>query len=437
MSTQTVLPIDRASLVELSKARQEPEWMTTLRGQALELAGTLELPTLEKTRIDRWNLASFGTYKAGVKLASLEELPASAKSLLQNDGQGHPDNLIVQKNSGVVYSSVSETLKQQGVVFMSLEEALQTHGELVQKYFMSVVGKDENRLTALHTALWSGGVFLYVPKNVQVEVPVQALFVTDDAEASFSPHVLIVAEQHASVTYVDNFVSEGSLNGLVQNGVVEVVVKPGAKVTFASVHNLDESVTDLTYRRALVENDGSIEWIVGEMHYGNAMSDTTSILKGNGSTSDAKVICVGTGEQKLNVSTRAVHFGKSSDSQMITRAVMRDGATAIINGITKIEKGATKANGEQTEKVLMLSPKARGDANPILLIDEDDVTAGHAASVGQVNPEQVYYMMSRGVSREEAERLIIYGFLAPVVSQIPLEQIASQLQLLVERKLGQ
>ncbi|WP_426451934.1 Fe-S cluster assembly protein SufD [Paenibacillus sp. S-38] len=435
MSTQTVLPIDRSSLVELSKSRQEPEWLTSLRGEALELAGSLELPTLEKTRIDRWSLSSFGTYKASAPMANLGQLPETARQLLPAEDQ--LDNLLVQRNSGVVYNALAESLKAQGVVFTSLEEAVRTHGDLVQKHLFSVVKKDENRLTALHSALWSGGVFLYVPKNVNVEVPLQALFLTDDAEASFSPHVLIVAEQHASVTYVDNFVSEGSLNGLVQNGVVEVVVGAGAKVTFASVHNLNNTVTDLTYRRAVVENDGSIEWVIGEMHYGNAMSDTSSILKGNGSTSDAKVICVGTNDQKLNITTRAVHFGKSSDSQMITRAVMRDEATAIINGITKIEKGATKANGEQTEKVLMLSPKSRGDANPILLIDEDDVTAGHAASVGQVNPEQVYYLMSRGISKAEAERLIIYGFLAPVVSDIPLEQVASQLQLLVERKLGQ
>lgn len=437
MSAQTVLPIDRQSVAEQSQARREPEWMTQLRVEALELAESLELPKLEKTRIDRWNLQSFGSYKANEPLSSLDQLPEAATALLQNEGQGKPDNLLVQRNSGVVYHSVSEQLKAQGVIFTSLQDALEQHGDLVKSYFMSVVGKDENRLTALHAALWSGGVFLYVPKNVQVEVPVQALFLTDDAEASFSPHVLIVAEQHASVTYVDNYLSEGNLGGLVQNGIVEVVVKPGAKVTFASVHHLSDSVTDLTYRRALVENDGSIEWIVGEMNSGNAMSDTTTLLKGNGSQSDAKVICVGTNDQKLNITTRAVHFGKSSESGMITRAVMRDEATAIVNGVTKIEKGATKANGEQTEKVLMLSPKARGDANPILLIDEDDVKAGHAASVGQVNPEQVYYLMSRGISRAEAERLIIYGFLDPVVAEIPLELVQNQLRSIVERKLGQ
>jgi Fe-S cluster assembly protein SufD len=430
MSTETILPIDRNAVLELSRSKQEPEWLTTLRSEALALAETLELPKLEKTRIDRWSLSSFGSYKEVAKLSSLNELPEAVQGLT------NPDNLIVQKNSGIVYRQVLEQLKQQGVIFTDLETAVKEHSELVKPYLMKAVEAGENKLTAMHAAMWSGGVFIYVPKNVQVEVPLQALFIADNADASFSPHVLIVAETHSSVTYVENFVS--SLQGsLVQNGVVEVFVKPGAKVSVASVHNMEESVTDLTYRRAIIENDGNVQWIIGEMNYGNSMSDTTSILKGNGSDSDAKVICVGTEDQKLNLTTRVVHFGKNSTSDMITRAVMRDQSTAIINGVTKIEKGATGTNGQQTEKVLMLSPKARGDANPILLIDEDDVKAGHAASVGQVNKEQVYYLMSRGISKDEAERLIIYGFLAPVVSQIPIKNIEEQLQRLVERKLGQ
>ena len=179
----------------------------------------------------------------------------------------------------------------------------------------------------------------------------------------------------------------------------------------------------------------SIDWIIGEMNDGNGLSDTTSILKGNGSKSNTRAVCIGMGEQQLDLTTRAVHIGKHSDSNMVTRAVMQDQATAIINGITKIEHGATHANGEQTERVLMLSPQARGDANPMLLIDEDEVTAGHAASVGQVDENQIYYMMSRGISREMAERLIIYGFLEPIVKSIPLKEVSEQLQKLVERKL--
>ncbi|RTE09315.1 Fe-S cluster assembly protein SufD [Paenibacillus whitsoniae] len=431
MSNQTTLSIDSNSVLELSRSKQEPEWMTTLRSEGLSLANSLDLPTLEKTRIDRWSISSYGSYKAQSPVASVDALPAVSQGLAGGE------NVIVQRNSGIVFTQVSEALKAQGVIFTDLETAVREHADLVKPYFMKAVEANENQVTATHAALWNGGVFIYVPKNVVIEAPLQALFIADDAEATFAPHILIVAEQFSSVSFVENFVSALGGAPLVQNGVVEVFTKPGARVSYSSVHSMEESVTDLTYRRAILEDDSAIAWVVGELNYGNSMSDTTSILRGKGSDSDAKVICVGTQEQKLNLTTRAVHWGKASTSDMITRAVMRDGATAIINGITKIEKGATGCNGQQTEKVLMLSPKARGDANPILLIDEDDVKAGHAASVGQVNAEQVHYLMSRGITKEEAQRLIIYGFLAPVVSEIPVKSVEDQLQSLVERKLGQ
>lgn len=434
MSIQNVLPIDRNSVADLSKSRNEPLWLTELRLQALELAGSLELPKLEKTRIDRWQLDSYGTYKSPVPLHKLEQLPESVKLLLGEEEQ--PANLIVQRNSGAVWKQLSDELAQQGVIFTDLETAAREHSDLVQKYFMSVVKPNENRITALHAALWNGGVFLYVPRNVEVKVPLQAIYFSDDADATFAPHVLIVAESNSSVVYVDDYLSEDG-DRFVHNGVVEVIAKPGARVRFATVHNLGTGSTGLTYRRAVVENDARVEWIVGELNSGNAMSDTDTLLKGNGSSSDAKIISVGKGDQKLNFTTRATHFGKNTPSDMITRAVMKDEATAIINGVTKIEKRATGANGQQTERVLMLSPKARGDANPILLIDEDDVKAGHAASVGQVNPEHMYYLMSRGISRTEAHKLVVYGFLAPVISEVPLPHVQKQLQSLVERKLEQ
>jgi len=295
---------------------------------------------------------------------------------------------------------------------------------------------DENKLTALHTALWNGGVFLYVPPGVKIQTPLQSIFLTDDIHATFAPHILIIAEANSSVTYVDNYASSDLPGNLVHNGVVEVFAKKGSHVQFASVHNMERTVIDLCYRRAIVDNDARIDWIIGEMNDGESMSDTTSILKGNGSSSDAKVICVATGDQKLNISTRAVHHGMHTSSDMITRAVLLNSATAIINGITKIEKGATHSNGQQTERILMLSPTARGDANPLLLIDEDEVKAGHAASVGQVNEEQIHYLMSRGITLEKAMKLIIYGFLAPVVAEIPIAAVEQQLRTVAERKLG-
>lgn len=431
MNTQTVLPVEASAVAAFSEQNQEPAWLKERRIQALELAGSLELPKPEKTKLDRWNLQNYGTPATTQETG---ELPESISALVDPE---HNSNLIVQRNSAVTVVQLSEELASKGVIFTDLETAAREHGDLVKQYLGSVIPADENQVSALHQAVWNGGVFLYVPKNVEIEVPMQAVFLSDQENTLFAPHVLIIAESNSRVTYVDNYVSGDFAAELIHNGAVEVIVKAGAKVQFATVHNLGSQITDLTYRRAAVENDGSIEWIIGEMNSGDSLSETLSVLKGNGSLSDAKIIAVGSGSQRLNLTTKATHFGKSSESQMITRAVMREEAAAIINGITKIEKGATKANGEQTEKVLMLSPKARGDANPILLIDEDDVKAGHAASVGQVNPEQIYYLMSRGISREQAERLVIYGFLAPVVSEIPLEQLQKQLQALVERKLGQ
>ncbi len=431
MSTEVSNPVERAYAEEVSRGKGEPAWLTALRGEAAELSASLEWPKPEKIRIDRWNLGALGQHGQNTALASENELPEQAASLVAG-----AQALLVQRGSGNVLRRLPDELAAKGVIFMDLETAASEHPDLVQKYLFKAIAKDENKLTALHAALWNGGVFLYVPKNVEVEVPLQALFYNEDASVSFAPHIVIVAERHSRVTYVDNALTVGGGADAVHHSMVEIFVEAGAHVDFASIHQLGSNVIDMSVRRAVLENDARIQWVIGDLNDGNVMSDTLSVLKGNGSSSDAAVVSIGAGKQRMSLTTQAKHFGLNSDSNMVTRAVMRDEATAIINGITKIEKGATKANGVQTEKVLMLNPKARGDANPILLIDEDDVTAGHAASVGQVNPEQVYYLMSRGISKQDAERLIIYGFLAPVVTEIPIDAVREQLQQLLERKLN-
>lgn len=433
MSTQLSTPTDRQSAEALARSKGEPQWLVDLRGEAAELAGTLEWPKPEKVKIDRWNLTAVGNYEQAGAVASVAELPEVVRDLVTEG----TENLLVQQNSSVVWKQLSAELAAKGVIFTDLETACREHGDLVQQYLFQAVAKGDNKLNALHAALWNGGVFVYVPRNVEVELPLQAILHNNNADAAFAPHILIVAESNSSVTYVDYVLSEpGSITApFVHHSIVEVFVKSGAHVRFGSIHHLAENGVDMSIRRAIIENDGQMEWVIGDLNDGNTLSDTTSVLKGNGSNSDAKVISIGKNDQKMSLTTQAIHFGRSSESNMVTRAVMKDSASAIINGITKIEKGATKANGVQTEKVLMLSPKARGDANPILLIDEDDVKAGHAASVGQVNVEQVHYLMSRGITKKDAERLIIYGFLAPVVSEIPIDAVREQLQRLLERKL--
>jgi Fe-S cluster assembly protein SufD len=432
MSVDVQLRFDREAITEYSKANQEPDWFLEKRLSALQLAGELELPSLEKTKIDKWNFDKFLPFQTVEKAASVNELDDVVKEQIDVNAV---KNLLVQKNASVVFRAAADEWKRQGVIFTDFATALREHGDLVQKYLLDAVKPDEHKLTALHTAVINGGVFLYVPKNVEVDVPLQVVFEVAGDDALLCPHVLIVAEANSKVTYVDTYVSaEGS--NMVANSIVEVYVGAGASVQVASVRSLSEKVHDYTFRRAVVDRDGKMVWILGEMNDGNTVANNTTILKGSGSCAETKTVSIGTGSQRQNLTSQVQHIGTHSESDMVSKAVMTGEATTILNGITKIEKGAEKSNGEQAESILMLSEKARGDANPILLIDEDDVKAGHAASVGRFSEMSIFYLMSRGISRQEAERLIILGFLEPVVAEIPIEEVKNRLRQALERKLG-
>ncbi|GAB6935242.1 MAG: Fe-S cluster assembly protein SufD [Bacillota bacterium] len=433
MSVEMDVQLDRQAITRFSQDGGEPDWMRALRLESLERAEALPLPKLEKISLKNWNFTRFTPFKAEARLLSPETLPQDLRNLF---AAGENRNVLVQQNSSVVYRQVAEDLARKGVVFTDLATALREHGDLVRRYFGKAVNPDENKLTALHAALWSGGAFLYVPKGVEVDLPVQAVYWAADAGVGLFPHVLIVAEANSSVTYVENVVSDEPEREAVHLGVMEVFVGPGARVRVASVRHLAAGMTDVVYRRAVVARDGRIEWILGEMGSGNTISENATVLQEDGACADTKLVALAGGEQKASFTSRVVHIGRHTESTILAKGVIMDAATAVLNGITKIEKGATKANGEQAESVLMLSDKARGDANPILLIDEDDVKAGHAASVGKLDELQLYYLMSRGISREEAERLLIHGFLAPVVSEIPIAGVKERLQLVIERKLG-
>jgi len=432
MSVDVQLRFDAEAITQYSKANQEPAWFLEKRLAGLKAAGELRLPALEKTKIDKWNTQEFEPFQTTAKVASASELSELVKEQIDADSV---KNLLVQKNASTLFFAATEELKAQGVIFTTFADALVSHGDLVQKYLLNVVAYDEHKLTALHTAVVNGGVFLYVPKNVEVDVPLQAVYEIAGDNALLCPHVLIVAEANSKVTYVDTYVS-GEGKNMVANSIVEVYVGPGASVQVASVRSLSTDVHDYSFRRATVDRDGKMEWILGEMNDGNTVANNTTILKGTASIAETKSISVGTGSQRQNLTSQVQHIGTHSESDMVSKAVMTGEAVSILNGITKIEKGAEKANGVQAENILMLSEKSRGDANPILLIDEDDVKAGHAASVGRFSEESIYYLMSRGITRQGAERLIILGFLDPVVAEIPVEEVKNKLRQALERKLG-
>lgn len=433
MTTETKLPFDQEYITSFSKEMNEPEWLTELRVQALNAADTLPMPRPDKTKITNWNFTQFE--KLLVKseaYTNLSELPEEVKLLVGEEAKNN--SLYVQRNNKPAYLSVSQELLDKGVIFTDIFTAAREHGDLLKKYYMTAVKTDEHRLTAFHAAFVNGGAFLYVPKNVEITEPIQTIFIHDDAEANVINHVLVVAEDNSSVVYVENYISTVDSADSKFNIVSEVVANANARIQYGAVDTLAKGTTTYVNRRGIADRDAKIEWSLGLMNDGNTISENTTNLVGDGSFGDTKTVVVGRGEQIQNFTTQVVHFGKNSEGYILKHGVMKDSASSIFNGIGKIEHGATKANAEQESRVLMLSEKARGDANPILLIDEDDVTAGHAASVGRVDPVQLYYLMSRGIPQKEAERLVIHGFLAPVVNQLPIEGVKKQLVEVIERK---
>ncbi|MCG1026954.1 Fe-S cluster assembly protein SufD [Virgibacillus halodenitrificans] len=433
MTVETKLPYDKSYVENYSVNQNEPAWMKELRLQALEQAEHLEMPKPDKTKINRWNFTRFKHGAEGEAFSSLKELPAELEEFLDKDNA--PENLLIQRNNSVAYSTLSKELRDKGVIFTDIFTALKEHGELVQRYYMKdAVSVDEHRLTALHAALMNGGIFVHVPKNVQIDVPIQTIFWQEDPEAALFNHVLVVAEENSSLTYVENYISQNQNEETVANIVTEVIAQDNAKISFGAVDNFASGTTVYNNRRGVAYRDATIDWALGQMNDGNTVSENITHLIGDNAVSNAKTVSVGRGKQIQNFTAKIVHFGKNSEGHILQHGVMKESATSIFNGIGKIEHGASKSNAEQESRVLMLSEKARGDANPILLIDEDDVTAGHAASVGRVDPLQLYYLMSRGISQAEAERLIIHGFLAPVVNQLPIESVKNQLTQVIERK---
>ena len=434
MTTET-LNISEEQLVDYSKAHNEPSWMTELRQKALKLTETLEMPKPDKTKLRKWDFDSFKQHEVkGQSFSNLSELPEAIKKIIDVE---NTKNLVVQHNNALAYTQVSDQAQKNGVIIEGLSEALINHGELVQKYLMTdAVSVDEHRLTALHTALINGGVFVYVPKNVVVEDPIQYVVLHDDDNASFFNHVIIVTEESAEVTYVENYLSTASGEGNQLNIVSEVIAGANSNITYGSVDYLDKGFTGHIIRRGTTAADASINWALGLMNEGSQIIDNTTNLIGDRSTSELKSVVVGTGDQKINLTSKIVQYGKETNGYILKHGVMRENASSVFNGIGYIKHGGTKSISNQESRVLMLSENARGDANPILLIDEDDVEAGHAASVGRVDPEQLYYLMSRGISQKEAERLVIHGFLDPVVRELPIEDVKRQLREVIELKVN-
>ena len=402
---------------EFSQLHAEPEWLADLRQKAFDKMDQLDLPVIERVKFHRWNLGD-GRISDSEPLTSVPDFTALG------------DNLkFIQMGTQTVLEQLPADLAEQGVIFTDFHSALEEIPELVEKHFMSAVKYDEDKLAAYHTAYFNSGAVLYVPDNVEIDQPIEGIFYQDsESDVPFNKHILIIAGKHSKVNYLERLETygEGSVP-VTANITVEVIAQAGAQIKFSAIDRLGENVTAYISRRGKLDNDAMIDWAIGVMNEGNVVADFDSDLYGKGSHADMKVVALSSGKQVQGIDTRVTNYGCNSIGNILQHGVILEKGTLTFNGIGHIIKGAKGADAQQESRVLMLSDQARSDANPILLIDENDVTAGHAASIGQVDPEDMYYLMSRGLDKAMAERLVVRGFLGSVIVEIPVKEVRDEM----------
>lgn len=409
-----------------SQAQAEPAWLSELRQSAFEKIATLALPTIERVKFHRWNLGD-GTIMESPIRGDVPDFTALGD---------YPK--LVQVGTQTVYEQLSPELAAAGVVFTDFYTALEEIPEVLEEHFTQAVAHDRDKLAAYHTAYFNSGAVLYVPDQVEIDLPVEGIFYQDsDSAVPFNKHILVITGQNAKLTYLERFESIGTgSEAATANITVEVIAGAGSQIKFAAIDRLGQHVTTYISRSGHLANNASIDWAIGVMNEGNVIADFDSDLYGDGSHADMKVVALSSGKQVQGIDTRVTNYGRHSIGNILQHGVILEKGTLTFNGIGHIIKGAKGADAQQESRVLMLSDKARSDANPILLIDENDVTAGHAASIGQVDPEDMYYLMSRGLDKATAERLVVRGFLGAVITEIPVKEARQEMIDGIEEKLN-
>lgn len=419
-STETL----NAALVAGATEHRDPDWLVAQRTAALAQIDQLRVPKFHRFTYRDWNLLDH-------RLLWQASDPALAADIAQATDHGQ----LIQVGQTTVAVNLPQALQTQGVILTDLFTALTQYPELVKPYLNQIIPATEDKLAAYHVAYLNSGIFLYVPQNVVIDQPIEAHIVQDSTQDGPQvSHVLIVADRGSQFAFTQHLTTQGTRANLANN-VVEIVANDNSRIKFASVDELGRDTLTYFNRRALVKHNAEVDWAVGLMNLGDTLGQFDTDLVGEGAQTDTKVVAITSQAQREGINTRITNRGKHTVGNILQRGVLLGTSELVFNGIGDIIHGAAGANAEQENRLLMMTPGTHGDANPILLIDENDVIAGHAASVGQVDQQQLYYLMSRGIDRKTAERLVIRGFLSAVLSAIPSKNVQQQLIKTIERNL--
>lgn len=419
--------LNRQVVESISHFKNEPDWMRQFRLQALMMFEQKMMPTwgADLSGIDFDNIYYYIS-PSDKKFRSWDEVPADILDTYEKIGIPQAERKFLagvgaQYDSEVVYHNLKKQWEDKGVIFVDTDTALQKYPDIFRQYFGTVIPISDNKFAALNSAVWSGGSFVYVPAGVHVEIPLQAYFRINAANMGQFERTLIIAEEGSYVHYVEGCTAPIYTTDSLHAAVVEIVVKKGARVRYTTIQNWSNNVYNLVTKRMLVEEEGFGEWIDGNLGSKITMKYPSVILNGKGAKCEVLSLAFAGKGQHQDAGGKAIHLAPYTTSTITSKSVSVHGGRSSYRGMVKIINGAKGSKSFVRCDALLLDELSRSDTYPTNIVNEEDVTLGHEASVSKVGEEQLFYLMSRGLSEAQATSMIVNGFIEPIVKELPLE----------------
>jgi len=430
---------------QISQMKNEPEWMTELRVEAYHTFMEKQTPQWggELNNIDYDNIYYYvrATDKSE---RDWDDVPPEIKDTF--DKLGIPEaeakylqGVSAQYDSESVYHNIREDLEAKGVIFLDMDSGLREYPELVKEYFTTVIPADDNKFAALNTAVWSGGSFIYVPPGVHVEMPLQAYFRINTQNMGQFERTLIIVDEGAYVHYVEGCTAPTYSSDSLHSAVVEIIVKDGGRCRYTTIQNWSNNVYNLVTKRAVAYKNATMEWVDGNLGSRLTMKYPAVILAGEGAHGEVLSIAFAGDGQHQDAGAKITHLAPNTSSQIISKSISKDGGRASYRGLLKIAEGAEHVKSNVVCDALLLDDRSRSDTYPTIEIDAQDVEMGHEASVSKIGEDQLFYLMSRGLSEDEANAMIVNGFLEPLVKELPMEyalEMNRLIQIQLEGSIG-
>ncbi|USX47308.1 Fe-S cluster assembly protein SufB [Dietzia kunjamensis] len=430
--------LSEAVVRDISAKKSESDWMLSKRLKALKIFDKKPMPTWgsDLSGIDFDNIKYF-VRSTEKQATSWEDLPEDIKNTYDKLGipEAEKQRLVAgvaaQYESEVVYHQIREDLESQGVIFMDTDTALKEHPEYFEEYFGSVIPSGDNKFSALNTAVWSGGSFIYVPPGVHVDIPLQAYFRINTENMGQFERTLIIVDEGAYVHYVEGCTAPIYKSDSLHSAVVEIVVKKGGRCRYTTIQNWSNNVYNLVTKRARAEEGATMEWIDGNIGSKVTMKYPAVWLTGEHAKGEVLSVAFAGEGQHQDTGSKMLHLAPNTSSNIVSKSVARGGGRSAYRGLVQINAGAKGSKSNVECDALLVDNISRSDTYPYIDIREDDVTLGHEATVSKVSQDQLFYLMSRGLAEDEAMAMIVRGFVEPIAKELPMEY-ALELNRLIE-----